>query len=341
MFGPSTRDFRLIIYNYSGDYLFNSSYNTGAGAVQEYPTSIGLLSNEQVVLGGYSSGGLLLKYFGFEFFNYTTGNLTNISSIHSSLTSNGDVWKCEAKVYDDLGSSDFYDSSVSIQGLTAAPIITIYSPEDNQNYTNATILVNISSDGDYTWFSNSSGDNETYSSEVERDWNEGLNTLIAYSNKSSGVENSTSVTFRVDTLSPNITIYSPENISYNNETRIVNFSVFDNGVGVDSVWYTNASGDNVTFYSALNWYNFNECNWYHQGEETAYSEEFENRSLVESESPIDIPGYSAPKSAYHGPQFPPKKKPDDASSDQIACEIRRRDVVESETVNWSVAIMNF
>ncbi|ELT98048.1 hypothetical protein CAPTEDRAFT_222760 [Capitella teleta] len=68
-----------------------------------------------------------------------------------------------------------------------------------------------------------------------------------------------------------------------------------------------------------------------KSKEPVYSDDFDE-SVVESSAPIDIPGYTAPKSTYHGPQFPPKKR--SACSDEIAVEIRRKELAENEAVNW-------
>ncbi|MFH1451903.1 MAG: DNRLRE domain-containing protein, partial [archaeon] len=88
-------------------------------------------------------------------------------------------------------------SLVSFFVDSIAPTISIISPE-NITYTNATVLLNISSDGDNVWYS-WNGTNESYTSPVEVNFSEGYNTLYAYANDTFGNENSSSVTFLVDT----------------------------------------------------------------------------------------------------------------------------------------------
>ena len=93
---------------------------------------------------------------------------------------------------------------------TINPQISISSPL-NANYTNATILVNITSTGDYTWFDNGTGI-EVYTTPVYRTFGEGSTTLTAYTNDTAGNANSTSVMFFVDTIKPS-TITNLANVS--------------------------------------------------------------------------------------------------------------------------------
>ncbi len=131
--------------------------------------------------------------------NSTTLNntLTTITS-NSSLADGNYSWfiRCTG----DCGLwNDSETRNISID--TVAPSISIISPL-NTTYNNATILVNISSDGNTTWFSYNGGANETYTVSVYKTFSEGANTFYAYANDSAGNENSTSVVFTVDTTAP-------------------------------------------------------------------------------------------------------------------------------------------
>lgn len=99
---------------------------------------------------------------------------------------------------DTVGNAN--STSVTFTVDTTAPTISIISPT-NTTYNNATILVNITSDGDNVWFFNGT-DNETYTTPVYRTFSEGSNTLIAYANDSFGNENSHTVYFSVNTTPP-------------------------------------------------------------------------------------------------------------------------------------------
>jgi len=100
---------------------------------------------------------------------------------------------------------------------TIAPTISIISPQ-NTTYNNATILVNISSNGDNVWFTNASGQNESYTTPVYKVWNEGSNTMYAYANDTAGNLNSTSVTFTVDTTPPAISNVNATSITNQSAT---------------------------------------------------------------------------------------------------------------------------
>ena len=123
------------------------------------------------------------------------------------------------------------------------PNVSIISPA-NITYNIATILVNLtnSSDAANTLFFNGT-ENVTYTTPVNVVFNEGSNTLIAYVNDSVGNENSTSVIFNVDSGPPEISIISPLNITYNDETILVNITA--NGSSIDTVFFFNGT-ENVT-----------------------------------------------------------------------------------------------
>gem|GEM_PF-5512926 len=130
-------------------------------------------------------------------------------------------------------------SSVTFVVDTIAPDISIISPA-NTTYNNATILVNISSSGDNTWYG-WNGTNISYSESINVTFDEGSNTLYAYANDTAGNENSTSVTFVVDTGLPTVTINSPLNQTYTNATILVNIT--SNG---DHTWFFNGT-ENETY----------------------------------------------------------------------------------------------
>lgn len=83
--------------------------------------------------------------------------------------------------------------------------IKINSPTDNNIYNTTQILVNIDSQGTSTWFSINSGNNEQYVSPITKTFQEGANSLTAYTENQFGTINSTSVSFQVNTTSQNDT----------------------------------------------------------------------------------------------------------------------------------------
>jgi sporulation protein YlmC with PRC-barrel domain len=118
----------------------------------------------------------------------------NVSGLDSGEGSS--VWV----VYVNDTSGNVNESSVTFFVDSIAPTVLIVSPL-NTSYNNATIPVNLSSDGNNVWFYYGSV-NETYSSEVFRTFGQGSTTVIAYANDSIGNFNFSSVTFFVDSLAP-------------------------------------------------------------------------------------------------------------------------------------------
>jgi hypothetical protein len=56
-------------------------------------------------------------------------------------------------------------------------------------------------------------------------------------------------TFIVDTIVPSVSIISPENISYNNETQLINISADE--INLDSIWFFNETGNETYNESVL------------------------------------------------------------------------------------------
>ncbi|MBI2628819.1 hypothetical protein HYW74_01930 [Candidatus Pacearchaeota archaeon] len=137
----------------------------------------------------------------------------------------------------------------------SAPNLTIISPA-NQNYTNATILVNISAADSSgisgIWFYNGST-NITYTTPISYTFAQGSNTIIAYVNDTFNNLNYTNRSFFVDSQGPNIDIILPEARTYSvNNTLPLNFSVSDSGIGVSKCWYNLNNGANNTINNCQN-----------------------------------------------------------------------------------------
>jgi len=92
-----------------------------------------------------------------------------------------------------VGGNGNGDGNDTMENLT----LEIISPIDNFNYTNDTILVNISSNGDFVSFTINNGTEEVYTSPIFRIFLEGENVLAAFANNSEGEELTASVMFNV------------------------------------------------------------------------------------------------------------------------------------------------
>ena len=114
------------------------------------------------------------------------------------------------------------------------PQVTIIYPT-NTTYTNETLDLNYSyteTNPDSCWYYNGSVNSSrqdcgtNWTGEIAQ---EGSNTWIVYINDSAGNTNSTNVTFSVDTTAPTVTIKTPGNNSYiNNSFVVFNVSLSEN-----------------------------------------------------------------------------------------------------------------
>jgi hypothetical protein len=134
--------------------------------------------------------------------NTTFSPNTTISGIEGS--NNITVW-----VNDTIGNVD--SNAVSFTINTTAPTITINSPT-SADKTSLLQLVNISSDGDATWY-NHNGTNVSYTAVINVTFSEGSNTLYVYSNNSLGTEATASVTFTINTTTPTTPDSTPSSSS--------------------------------------------------------------------------------------------------------------------------------
>ncbi|KKL47201.1 hypothetical protein LCGC14_2337910, partial [marine sediment metagenome] len=134
---------------------------------------------------------------------------------------------------------------------TAAPTVEILSPI-NTIYNNATQMLQITAtdntDIDTIWY-NWEGANVTYMGVLDITFNDGLNTIYAWANDSTGHMGATSVTFTIDTTAPTVEILNPINTIYNNATQLLELTATDN-IEIDTIWY-NWNGFNITYSIAL------------------------------------------------------------------------------------------
>ena len=176
----------------------------------------------------------------------TCGN--NVSSIPITEGSNTII----LYVDDSLGNMN--SSSVTFIRDTIPPLLSLLSPQ-NISYTSNNISINItnSSDAQTVWFYNGST-NVTYTKIISQLFSEGSNRVIAYTNDSVNNINSSSVTFVVDSLGPNINIDHPQEsfIYGRNNSLSLNFSVSDAVSSVSSCRYNIDNGANKTLNNCLN-----------------------------------------------------------------------------------------
>ena len=193
--------------------------------------------------------------------NITFKLYNNSGLINESIYSNGKrtinwtglrdgVYFYNATIKDVLNNVNTTETRTIILDRTS-PSLLIITPQ-NISYNNATLLVNILSNGANTWFFNGTA-NETYISSIYKTFPEGATTIIAYSNDSAGNINLTSAAFFIDSISPSIDILNPESKTYGTNSSLpLNFSVVDLGAGISSCWYKIDSGLNISLPNCAN-----------------------------------------------------------------------------------------
>jgi len=93
------------------------------------------------------------------------------------------------------GTPTIFDTATYV----SHPSITIASPANGTTYPSATILLNISSNGNSTWY-NWNGTNYTYSAPINVTFNNSTIVLTAWTNSSGGNTNTTNATFTVSII---------------------------------------------------------------------------------------------------------------------------------------------
>src|SRR3989344_1942817 len=171
------------------------------------PTEVNgsILNRNYILVNVSASDNIALQNITIYLYNSTTfinstialssPNFVNFSNLKDG------VYYFNASAYDSSGNANWTETR-TITLDTAAPSISIANPA-GANYTNATILVNITSNGLNVWFFNGT-ENESYNGAIYRTFNQGNNQLIAYANDSAGNFNFTSVSFFVDSIKPTI-----------------------------------------------------------------------------------------------------------------------------------------
>lgn len=151
--------------------------------------------------------------------------------------------------------------SQTIKIDTVKPAISITYPLNNSNTTNTQLGLNYTVSDTYSgvnscWYSRNNGaTNSSLSSCINISgvtWYEGLNNLTVYVNDTMNNINSSSVTFRLDTTPPTVTIVAPSDNGiyrdFYNYTINLNVSASDSGVSkISGYKYSLNGATNVTF----------------------------------------------------------------------------------------------
>lgn len=190
-----------------------------------------------------------------NFNNYSNNWTTTLPS------DNFYYWRIQVDVnYTDATTGNSINSTIYkfLVDITK-PAISITSPSNNTNTTNTGLDVNYTvSDallGSCWWNNGTTNTTIVCGTNITTPtWSEGLHTVTVYANDSANNLNSSSVTFRIDTTAPALTLVTPVNLQeFNTNNSIaINFTASDSGVGLGSCVYSLDGGANVSIASCAN-----------------------------------------------------------------------------------------
>lgn len=187
--------------------------------------------------------------------SYAPGTVTSTIGIVVTLVDG--VYRWFYSLFDWAGNS-YSASNYTITIDKTIPLINIVTPANNTNTTSTQLNINytISDTNTLTckYTRNAGVSNTTLSgcgNITAVTWNEGINNITIYATDPAGNSNSSSVTFRLDTTKPAVTIAYPTNnlvlrdlYTYN---LSLNLTATDSGVGIQAYKYSLNGAANVTF----------------------------------------------------------------------------------------------
>jgi hypothetical protein len=212
------------------------------------PRTLYLIYNFDAVAGA-QTGTITFVWDGLTDANFT-GNFTYYG--------NNSNYTIPVNSVDMRGTASYSASITSQSNLYVKVVIKGYiSPTLNITYPINTTYNTITHTLNYTfnasnpdkcWWSNSSGVWNSTPVTCGINWTgltaiEGSNTWTVYINDTSGIQNSSSVTFSVDSTAPIVTILSPTNITYATSSIQFNFSLNEAG---SCMYSLNAGQNNYT-----------------------------------------------------------------------------------------------
>jgi len=212
------------------------------------PRTLYLIYNFDAIAGA-QTGTITFVWDGLTDANFT-GNFTYYG--------NNSNYTIPVNSVDMRGTASYSASITSQSNLYVKAVIKGYiSPTLNITYPINTTYNTITHTLNYTfnasnpdkcWWSNSSGVWNSTPVTCGINWTgltaiEGSNTWTVYINDTSGIQNSSSVTFSVDSTAPIVTILSPTNITYATSSIQFNFSLNEAG---SCMYSLNAGQNNYT-----------------------------------------------------------------------------------------------
>lgn len=223
------------------------------------------LSSEEA-LNLYTGSLINFDTFGsYQTFDLTAQEVNFTSEINTNTILVSPMWRltsCSNHFFGTYLDNGQNWTTYTVSGDVTPPTISITSPSNNTNSTDTNLEIDyIASDEtalDYCKWSKDGGVTNTTLISCQnitgQTWGEGINTIIIWAVDTTGNQASDSVTFRIDTISPQIqVVYPPNNTNSTDYNLNVNFTYSDSGVGGVSCWWSDDYGaTNISNPTCLN-----------------------------------------------------------------------------------------
>jgi hypothetical protein len=163
----------------------------------------------------------------------------------------------EVYVYANDSVNHIVSDSISFTIDSVNPSLGITSPSDGTNSSDNTLGVEyIVSDTnlDSCWYSDNGGSNTSLvgcANITSVTWDEGLHEVYVYVNDSFGNENSSSVTFTIDSINPSLSITSPSD-GANSSDNTLDLEYIASDTNLGSCWYSDNGGANTSLVGCAN-----------------------------------------------------------------------------------------
>jgi hypothetical protein len=205
--------------------------------VDTIPPTITITSPQETT---YSTSNVFLEFTindEVSWVGYSLDNKDNVTIIGNSLLSGLSGGSHTIVVYatdtgGNTGASDVVQFSVSIPSVdTTPPSIKINSPSENSIYSMLSVDLNFNINEQVSWmaYSLDGGNNITISGNATiSSLSAGSHTIVAYATDTAGntgVSDTIQFTISIDTISPTITIISPQEISYSTSEVSLDFTI--------------------------------------------------------------------------------------------------------------------
>ena len=192
-------------------------------------------------------------------------SLKNFTIVDAGNTTYGDIWIFSVRVYDGIDWSGWINSSELVILDLTYPSISILYPTNNTNSSDTGLNINYTASDlnvGSCWYSNDTylinttlADCGTNITDVV--WSEGNHNVTVWINDTAGNTNSSSVSFRIDTISAGLVIIVPVNNSNFNSSS-VEFNVSSSealswcGLSIDLGANETMTAFNTTYYNYTN-----------------------------------------------------------------------------------------